>query len=170
MLGLPPENHSNEQYFFDRATKDWIIQLLSLYTNPCLVGVPTVARELGKTRLLDVDDRFSDCKGFLHWNLHRPVKLAEKFDLIICDPPFNRVSFSQLFNAIRILTHGDFNHRLLITGLVSREQDLLATFYPYGLQKTGHQPHYVSVQNQEGWIMWYSNFQLPNDFSEKGRT
>jgi len=167
MNGLPPEQHSREQYFFDMPTRDWLVELLMPYANPCLVGVPTVARELEDIRLLDIDDRFADLEGFVKWDLYRPEPLAEKFDLIVCDPPFHTVSFSQLFNALRVLANGDFRQPVLITGLARREQDLLATFYPFALRPTGVQARYVSVQDQDGYrqILWYSNFRLPTGTS-----
>lgn len=162
MTGLPPENHANEQYFFDMATRDWLVDLLMPYVNPCLVGIPTVAREMGDVRLLDIDTRFSDCGGFVQWNLHRPEPREEEYDLVVCDPPFNRVSFSQLFDALRVLVKDDYHRPVLITGLASREQDLLATFHRFGLGPTGVQARYISVQDQEGRnkIMFYANFPL----------
>lgn len=162
MVELPQEQHRNEQYFFDRATRDWLTELLMPYGDPCLVGVPTVAREMGNVRLLDIDERFADCAGFVKWDLYRPESRGETYDVVVCDPPFKTVSFSQLFNALRVLAKGDFSQKILLTGLASREEDQLATFYPFGLQPTGIQARYVSVQDQDGRnkIMFYSNFGL----------
>ena len=113
-------------------------------------------------RLFDIDERFSDCTGFVKWDLYRPEPRDEKYDVIVCDPPFKTVSFSQLFNALRVLAQGDFSQKLLLTGLASREEDQLATFYPFGLRPTGIRARYVSVQDPEGRnrIMFYLNFGL----------
>jgi len=160
MVALPQEQHRNEQYFFDTATKNWLTDLIMPFGDPCLVGVPTVAREMGDVRLLDIDERFADCAGFVKWDLYRPEPREERYDLIVCDPPFNTVSLSQLFTALQVLAQGDFTQEILITGLASREQNLLATFHPFGLEPTGVQARYVSVQDQDGRnkILFYSNF------------
>jgi hypothetical protein len=166
MVSLPQEQHRNEQYFFDEATRDWLKVLLHHYTFPCLIGVPTVARVLVRyttgTVLLDIDERFADVPGFKKWNLYRPEPVGD-FDVLVCDPPFKTVTFSQLFNALRVLANGDFSQPIMITGLASREADLLATFHPFKLRPTGIQARYVSVQDQDGRnkIMFYANFRVP---------
>jgi hypothetical protein len=162
MVALPQEQHRNEQYFFDRDTRDFLVGILCAYDNPCLLGVPTVANEMPGVRLLDIDDRFADHNGFVKWDMHRPEPRDEDFDVIVVDPPFRTVSYSQLFDALRILTKGNFQTEILLTGLARREHDLLSTFYPFGIKTTGVQARYVSVQNQDSHtrIMFYSNFAL----------
>lgn len=162
MVALPQEQHGNEQYFFDRDTRDFLVGLLSAYGNPCLLAVPTVAREMPDVRLLDIDERFADLDGFVKWDMYRPEPRDEEFDLIVADAPFKTVSYSQLFDAIRVLTKGNFQTEIVLTGLARREHDLLSTFHPFGIKPTGVQARYVSVQNQDGHtrIMFYSNFTI----------
>lgn len=99
--------------------------------------------------VLDIDDRFSDVPGFLHWNIYKPQWIPETFDIIICDPPFFNVSLSQLFRAIRMLAHNNFNQPLLIAYLHRRKDAVTGSFSPFKLVPTGYYPSYVTVQKTE---------------------
>lgn len=171
MVALPQEQHRKEQYFFDEATQDWLLVLLRHYTFPCLVGVPTVARLMVDVPLLDIDERFAELPGFKKWNLYRPEPAGD-FCVIVCDPPFKTVTLSQLFNALRVLANGGFAQPIMITGLASREADILATFHPFKLRPTGIQARYVSVQDQDGRnkIMFYANFDVPWHHKPRGHS
>ncbi len=89
MTGHPPEQHSREQYYFDKRTRNWLAQPVMPHKNPCLLDVPSMARELRNRRLLDIDERFADLVGFIKCDVYKPTTLAERFDLIVCDPPFH---------------------------------------------------------------------------------
>lgn len=147
------ERHENEQYFFDAPTLAHLTTFISRFERPCLVCAPMLGRTLAESgkavTVLDVDERFSDVAGFRRWDLHRPQWLAEPFDLIVCDPPFFNVSLSRLFAAIRSLAHNRFDQPLLVSYLRRRQEAILGTFAPFGLEPTGYCPSYVSVQKAE---------------------
>ena len=161
------ENHQNEQYFFDAATLAALADLLTPYGYPCLLNTPMLARHLHaqnsqrRFRLLDIDDRFADLPGFLHWNLYRPQALDETFSVILCDPPFFNVSLSQLFTAVRLLAKFDYAHPIMISYLHRRESALLGTFARFNLAPTGLFPTYQTVQScAKNDIQFYANFPL----------
>ncbi len=99
--------------------------------------------------VLDIDDRFSDVGGFLHWNIYRPQWLPNTFDIIICDPPFFKVSLSQLFKAIRMLSHNNFDHPIFISYVRRRANAIIGTFSPFKIEPTSFYPSYVTVQKIE---------------------
>ncbi len=144
------ENHQLEQYFFDRPTIEMLADVVVAATSPCCLCVPMVARELHRrgraVTLLEADRRFDDLPGFVAYDLYRPHPLEQSFDLILCDPPFNRVLLSQLFAAIRVLAKGSFAQPLMIAWPVDRAGALLGTFAPFGLQATGVLAGYRSVK------------------------
>ncbi|HUS13423.1 MAG TPA: hypothetical protein VM536_00180 [Chloroflexia bacterium] len=144
------ERHENEQYFFDRPTLDHLAGVVAAYPNPCCLCAPLLGQELERrgvaVRTLDVDDRFATLRGFRHYDLCRPEWLGEEFGLILCDPPFFRVSLSQLFAAIRFLSRNDYRQPLLISYLSRRSANILGTFARFGLQPTGLHPGYQTVQ------------------------
>jgi len=156
------ENHQLEQYFFDRPTVEMLADVTSAAANPCCLCVPMVARELqirGRSvALLEADLRFSDLPGFIAYDLYRPHPVGTDFDFILCDPPFNRVLLSQLFQAIRVLAKGSFTQALMIAWPVEREAAILGTFAPFGLQPTGVLAGYRSVKNSvKNRIALYAN-------------
>ncbi len=145
------ENHQLEQYFFDRPTIDMLADVLVQVDEPCCLCVPMVARELNArgraVTLLEADKRFADIPGFTEYDLYRPRSVERRFDLILCDPPFNRVLLSQLFTAIRVLARGSFAQPLLLAWPADRASDLIGTFAPFGLRATGVVAGYRSVKD-----------------------
>lgn len=157
------ENHQLEQYFFDRETTGRLADLCAAAAAPCCLGTPSVARELHRrgqpARLLDVDARFAELPGFVHWDFYRPRPLSERFDLIVCDPPFSRVRLSQLFVALRTLVQGDFTTRLVLCHLERRQHDIQGALGAFGLSLTDIVPTYVSVSpSPADRIVVYANF------------
>ena len=150
MTGMMDERHENEQYFFDAETVDRLAQVATTYEHVCCICAPTLGRRLaadGRTvAVLDIDERFSDVPGFQAYDLTRPTWLATSFDVIMCDPPFFNLSLSQLFAAIRTLSHNDFDRPILISYLVRRERALLRAFDRFDLQPTGLRAGYQTVQ------------------------
>ena len=144
------ERHEAEQYFFDRETLDRLADLARGWENPCCLCMPMLGRELEArgvpVRTLDVDERFADLRGFRRWDLYRPEWLGEEFGLILCDPPFFRVSLSQLFHALRLLSRHDYQQPLLVAYLSRRASSIMGTFAPFGLEPTGFHPGYQTVQ------------------------
>lgn len=146
------ENHDLEQYFFDTPTVAKLADFASQFSNPCLLCMPTVGEELERRGVaattLDTDERFSHLKGFRKFDLYRPVPTGEKYGIILCDPPFNKVKLSQLFDAVRALSSG-WEQPLGITYMKSREGALLGTFAKFNLQATGYNASYITIKQAE---------------------
>lgn len=158
------ERHEREQYFFDQPTLDAVADLLEPLGRVCLLCAPMVGVEMEDrgcdSIVLDLDERFSHLRGFRRWDIYRPTYLAERFDVIFADPPFFNVSLSQLFAAIRLLSHHDFSQRVMVGYLTRRANALLATFAPFGLRPTGIRPTYKTVDTAErNKIELFANFQ-----------
>lgn len=159
------EHHAREQYFFDPPTLDALADLLERFDSPCILCAPLLGVALADrgaaVTILDVDERFADVRGFRRWDVYRPQCLAERFDVIFCDPPFFNVSLSQLFNALRVLAHYDFGQRLIVSYLVRRGAAIRGTFQPFGLQPTGVYATYRTVPPIErNRIELFANFEL----------
>jgi hypothetical protein len=121
-----------------------------------------LGKELAKrgvsVAILDIDERFSDLPGFQKFDLYRPHWIGDKYDLIICDPPFWNVKLSQLFTAIRLLAQHDYQQPLLVSYSARRDANLIGVFWQFGLKPTGYQPGYVTVQKTDkNEIEFYSN-------------
>src|SRR6476620_10182020 len=103
------ELHKHEQYFFDDGTIQHLTAFLSSYDSICVLCAPMLGRSLAGIKsnvtILDIDDRFADTKGYLNWNIYKPLWIDLSFDIILFDPRFFNVSVSQLFKAIRMLSH-----------------------------------------------------------------
>ena len=154
------ERHELEQFFFDSPTCVALADALSAFPNTCCLCAPFLAEELHRrgrrVTLLDVDDRFSDRPYCHHYDIYRPVYLAQDFDVVVCDPPFFNVKLGQLFTAIRMLVHFDYQKPILIAFLIRRAHAILGTFTPFVLQPTGYRPGYITLQHPD--IEFYSNF------------
>ncbi len=147
------ERHEVEQYFFTSETSARLARFAAGFENPCCLCAPTVGEELlrlgVRARVLDIDERFADTPGFRLYDMYRPQPLHERFGLILCDPPFSKVTLSQLFAAVRILSGNCFEQPLLIFYPRQRAANLLGTFARFGLGPTGYHPTYVSVKALE---------------------
>jgi hypothetical protein len=147
------ERHDNEQYFFDAATLQRLADYVSGWQRPCCLCAPLLGQHLARqgiaVRILDIDERFAGTPGFRRYDVYRPEWLQERFGLILCDPPFFKVSLSQLFAAIRMLSHNAFDQPLMLSYLRRRSEALLGTFAPFGLRATGFCPTYLTVEETE---------------------
>ena len=166
------ELHKNEQYFFDSETLSHLVSFLAAFNRIGVLCAPMLGQALAKadrdTTVLDIDERFANVSGFFSWNIYRPQRLPQKFDIIICDPPFFKVSLSQLFKAIRILSHYDLDQKLLISYLHRRDNAIIGTFAPFKLEPTGFYPSYVTIKKAEkNKIEFFGN--LGNEAHEKLR-
>lgn len=156
------EDHSKEQFFFDANTTEVLASFVEGFSNPCCLCTPTVGSLVEEEGLdiatLDIDERFNHLKGFRRFDLYRPEHLGEEYDLILCDPPFFKVSLSQLFKAVRMLSRFDFEQPLMIAFLKRREPNILGTFAPFNLRPTGLSPVYRTlVKHDPKTIEFYSN-------------
>jgi hypothetical protein len=144
------ERHEHEQYFFLPRSTEHLARFAARFARPCCLCAPSVGVVLGQrrvaARVLEIDERFATTPGFLHWDVYRPRPLDEDFGLILCDPPFSKVSLAQLFTAVRLLARGELRKPLLICYPRERAGALLGTFAPFGLRPTGYCPRYISVQ------------------------
>ncbi|MCB9888925.1 MAG: hypothetical protein H6836_05060 [Planctomycetes bacterium] len=145
------ERHDLEQYFFDDPTVAALADFAARFAAPCCVCAPLLGQALvergAAATILDVDERFGHLPGFLRFDLYRPHWIDRTFDLIVCDPPFFKVKLSQLFDALRLLAHNDFRQPLMVCFLQRRRAAVLATFHRFGLQPTGFEPQYRTVQH-----------------------
>lgn len=143
------EDHTNEQYFFDVATRAWLVDCLQPFDSICTLSTPTLGAALidaGKTPvILDIDERFGHLPGFIKWDITGPAHMKQRFDLIICDPPFFNVSLRTLRSAIEILSHYDTTQKLAICYLTRRKTAVLKSFKKFGLCETGVRMVYKSV-------------------------
>lgn len=161
-----PEIKENEQYFFDAPTVEHLADFAEMYEHPCILCAPTLGRELvrrGKTpAILDIDERFQATPGFRKFDIKRPVYTSEVYDIVIVDPPFFNVSLSQLFHALRVLTHYDFEHPVLVTYLARRAHAFKAAMKPFKFEEVGFAPQYESVvPGPKNDIVFFANFDAP---------
>lgn len=148
------ERHEHEQYFFAPPTIEHLAGFAARFERPCCLCAPSVGVALAQRKvacvLLEIDERFAQTPGFLHYDVYRPRPLPDRFGLILCDPPFQKVSLAQLFTCVRVLAGGAAANLaaqpLLICYPRERAGALLGTFAPFGLRPTGYCPRYISVQ------------------------
>lgn len=148
------ELHAREQFFFDDATVARLADLAEGFERPCCLCTPLVGAELERrgrrdVATLDTDERFADLAGFRSYDLYRPRWIEPSFGVIVCDPPFFRVSLSQLFDAIRMLAHNDFTQPIALAFLSRRASAVTGTFERFGLAPTGIRCGYRTVQPTE---------------------
>lgn len=160
------ENHQREQYFFDPPTLSRLADFVANWENPRTVCAPMLGKTLVErgvpVAILDIDTRFASLPGYRTYDLYRPEWIDAEFGLIVCDPPFFNVSLSQLFDAMRQLSHFRLDQPLLVSYLSRRAEALLGTFHPFGLRPTGYFPGYQTVQRcARNDIEFFSN--IPAD-------
>ncbi len=159
------ERHEIEQYFWDAATLDWLCDRLQRFVRPCCLCAPMLGRALVargvEASTLDIDDRFGGTPNFVHWDVYRPSWLGVEFDVIVCDPPFWKVSLSQLFRAIRLLSRHDYAQPLLLSYPQRRAANVCGTFARFDLQPAGRLATYLTVRaNETDPIEFFANWQL----------
>ena len=162
----PHEDHQAEQYFFAPDELDRLCAFITAggwrrvacLCAPMLGSVLTERMPEVEATILDRDQRFAHLPGFVDYNIGRPPHLEQRFDLIVCDPPFFTVSLSTLFAAVRTLAHNDFTQPLLLSYLARRAGNVVGTFAPFGLTSTGAEVTYLTVQASErNRTLWLSN-------------
>ncbi|MEM8560315.1 MAG: RNA 2'-phosphotransferase [Bacteroidota bacterium] len=160
------ERHDREQYFFDVATRDALVEALVDYDHVCCLCAPTLAEALAKrgqqATLLDLDERFAHVAGFRRYDLTRPDWIETQFDVIVSDPPFFTVSLTQLHRALAMLAHHRVEMPVLVAYLTRRDRKLLTTFAALGFCPTGFFPSYATVADTEkNEIQFYGTAPLP---------
>ncbi len=156
------ELHKNDQYFFDEPTLSQLSRFVSGFSAPCCLCAPMLGRAIveagGTATILDIDERFASIPGYRRYDVYRPKWLGLPFGLIVCDPPFFKVSLSQLFSAVRVLARNDFRQPLLVSFLRRRAWAIVGTFAPFGLEPTGYRPTYQTVDRTErNEVEFFSN-------------
>ncbi len=135
------ENHKNEQYFFDDESLELLADLLLNWERPCCICCPMLGKKLGErsvdVTVLDIDERFSDLRGYRRYDLLKPEWITERFDIIVCDPPFYNVSLTQLAFALSLLSHHDYSQPLLVSYLKRMGKAVLRSFSKFNLEPTG---------------------------------
>jgi len=159
------ERRGHEQYFFDAATVERFCGLLAPFERPVLICAPMLGREWTRrgrsATILDIDARFADVPGFVHWDIRAPRHLSERFDVIVCDPPFFNVSLRQLRTALEVLSHHDPAQRLAVTYLRRRGPAFTKALAQFGLRPTGMLATYATVDPAErNAIEVFANFDV----------
>ncbi|RYX86832.1 hypothetical protein EON83_01225 [bacterium] len=159
------EVHGREQYFWTDETVSFLADVAGQFENPCCLCAPLLGQELERRgsscATLDVDERFAGLKGFQKFDVYRPTWQGQQFGAVWCDPPFWIVSLSQLFAAIRLLSHHDYSMPLAICYPTRRGANLMGTFHHFGLKATGYFPTYKTVntdENERSRIEFFANF------------
>jgi len=158
------ELHAWEQYFWDAATIDTLVEIAARFEYPACLCAPMLGQELEARRIpcatLDVDERFAHLSGFSRFDVYRPTWHHERFGALFCDPPFWIVSLSQLFAAVRLIAQHDFSLPFAICYPSRRGANLCATFHSFGLKTTSFFPTYrtVSTSEERGKIEFFANF------------
>ena len=158
------ERHELEQYFWDAPTLETLADVAARFELPCCLCAPFLGRALAargvQSRVLDADERFAGDENYAAFDLYRPVYRAEKYGVILCDPPFWKVSLSQLFAAVRLLAHHEWAQRLAICYPARRTKNICGTFARFGLEPTGYFPGYLTVRELErNRIEFFANFE-----------
>ncbi len=158
------ERHEAEQYFWDAQTLKTLLDVAGVFDFPCALCAPLLGRALDErgiaSRSLDFDERFATDENYAHFDLYRPLWRDETYGVILCDPPFWKVSLSQLFAAIRLLGHHSFEQPLAICYPTRRAKNICGTFAKFGLEPTGYFPGYLTVQELErNRIEFFANFE-----------
>jgi len=158
------EKHENEQYFFNKDTVEYLTRAAMSFDRVCCICCPSVGKrleELGNNvTILDIDDRFSDLNGFIHWDIKNPSYISDEFDLIIMDPPFFNASMREIRKAIQMLTHYDTKKtKLMITYLSRREKAFKNGMKPFNMEAMEYVPEYntVDVTEPKNRIEFYVN-------------
>ncbi len=156
------ELHENEQYFFAEGTLDELEEFLEDYSFVCCLCAPSLGERLANNgkdvRILDIDRRFEVAAGFKYYDLNRPEWLGEKYDMIICDPPFFNISLSRLFVAIRTLAQNDFRQPITVSYLDRRAGSIIGTFSSFKLQATDLFADYQTLRKCErNDVRFFSN-------------
>uniref|UniRef100_A0A0G4HV59 Uncharacterized protein n=1 Tax=Chromera velia CCMP2878 TaxID=1169474 RepID=A0A0G4HV59_9ALVE len=172
-MSLPQENHQRDQYFFAPPTREFLREFVQGYQSPCLLFMPSMASELPAVRCLDIDDRFEGISpGFRLFDAYRPARPADDppYDIIIADPPFDKLRVDQLYKCMRELgMTEEGGPRLLLSYPLRREEALLASFPSLRpMPDEFNLPQYCSVnlkrkteegdQEEGSRIRWYANF------------
>lgn len=161
----------SQDLYFDDTTREALADLLMPFGRACCLCAPTVAQALYKrgrvARVLDIDERFANLPGFRRWDLSRPQKLAEPFDIIAAAPPVSAeggegVDAAGVTRALGVLARpGD---RVLVA-MPPRmaDQEAMASL---GLKRTGVAAGYArSDESRAEPAEFYANFALPRWFN-----
>ena len=161
------------QQLLDGATSETAIALVSapsVYVQVHNLLLGTAADERPRVALLEYDDRFAACPGFICYDFNAPLKLpAElrgRFDRLLCDPPFlSDECQTKAALTVRWLTRapvggedgqeGAMPRIIVCTG--ERMEGLVAKVYP-GARTTGFVPRHAQdrLSNE---FRCYANFE-----------
>ncbi len=92
------ELHENEQHFFNPKTLAHLADFVEQFQTPLCLYALMLRRALQlrerEVAIFDSDDRFADLSKVCRFDVFRPTWIDEQFYLIVCDPPFFKVSLS----------------------------------------------------------------------------
>jgi hypothetical protein len=170
------ELHENEQYFFTKEFENWFVgTIVNFFQGKkiCCVCCPMIGARLVEAgmdvKILDIDRRFEKYEQFIYYDIKDPKYLDYEFDLIVCDPPFFNVSFTELLKAIKTLTHFTMYKSIFMTYLYRREIKFLDMFADYDLYRIKDRPQYktLDVTDPKNDIRLYCNYLFPMDTVKK---
>jgi len=135
---ISPDFNYN-QFFFDKSTARYLVDLLIEYDKICCLCTPRLAYEWferGKiVTLLDIDKRFSYIPGYQYYDLKNPAKLNKEYELIIIDPPFS-LGAQEIRKAVDAITsESSLQLKLFIFFPLDREKELITAFSEWNLQR-----------------------------------
>jgi hypothetical protein len=152
------EDYSREQFFWDGPTLDRLVGFCSGWSRIGGICCPMLeSRMQGEgpdIHTFDIDERFSDLPGFIRWDLTRPQTGFGGYELLICDPPFEKISLETIFSSLQTLASG-FQQSLLIAYPLHRVEEVETVFAPWNVRLTSIQVRYLSVDGNP--VVWYSN-------------
>lgn len=149
---------------FDADTVQDLAELLELFEAPCCLLCPGLGEEMHRrgrpVAVFDTEIRRDDMPGHRIWDVRRPVYLDRDFDLVVCNATHEHATLSQLFHALRVLCHYEYERPILIAFPVAKAPSLQRAFDAFGLEPTGYRVAYDGGEDV-GAVELYANWEVP---------
>lgn len=162
------EKRDLEQYFFDKKTARKLFDIFvrkELFENKkcCFLCCPILAEIAKKyeleenTALFDIDERFDRFKNYKKFDLvsEKMEKELEKFDIIICDPPFFGVEINQLGKIIASLLKNDGKAYVIFLKRRGREFYRSMENMGFEVEKLDFKLDYETIKNAPDHMVLY---------------
>jgi len=161
MMKKIPEDHSQEQYFFDASTRDWLATVSKSLSNLAIVCCPSLSvhpllQNRKDIRFFDMDTRFPRIEPF---DLNYPKYMGE-FDSLIIDPPFFNFPLIKIRKCVDIFLSHNYQKKVMIAYL-TRRANVLYKVFPECQFQFIRNVTYETVQNcDRNQIGLYANFPI----------
>ena len=158
-------DYENQQYFFTSESVKYLVDHLDHFENPCCVGTPSLVKEWFErgrnVRLLDIDKRFNFLPGYKYYDITKPDRFDEKFDVIIMDPTFGWGE-GILLKTVNILSHNNHSQKIFLVHMADHELSILEIFKDYQLKPTEYYPKYANLRGEgRKFVKCFANFDFP---------